>query len=138
MEQEIFESQHQVRSYECDLYGHVNNAVYLNYMEFARTAVLETKGIPLDKLKDMGWLAVIRKIEIVYKAPATFGNNLLIRTCLKEIGTTSITFHQNIYLDDQRIATEADVTVVFINLQGRPLRIPKIIQDAFSNGSGPT
>ena len=33
-----------VRSYECDSYGHVNNAVYLNYLEFARMDFLDASG----------------------------------------------------------------------------------------------
>ena len=36
-----------VRSYECDSYGHVNNAVYLNYLEFARMSALEENGFTL-------------------------------------------------------------------------------------------
>ena len=37
-----------VRSYECDTYGHVNNAVYLNYLEFALMSALEENGFTLN------------------------------------------------------------------------------------------
>ena len=45
-----------VRSYECDSYGHVNNAVYLNYLEFARMSALFEKGFTLEKMKEKGYL----------------------------------------------------------------------------------
>ena len=37
-------SQLTVRSYEVDIYGHVNNATYLNYLEFARVRALQQTG----------------------------------------------------------------------------------------------
>ena len=45
----VFTVKFNVRSYECDSYGHVNNAVYLNYLEFARMSALLEKGSPWKK-----------------------------------------------------------------------------------------
>jgi YbgC/YbaW family acyl-CoA thioester hydrolase len=84
MHNEIFESLHKVRTFECDFYGHVNNAIYLNYLEFARMEVLEKKGLTLTSLKKNGFMIVIRKVEIRFKFPAMAGDQLVIRTTLKE------------------------------------------------------
>ena len=94
MFKEIFESFHKVRTFECDYYGHVNNAVYLNYLEFARMEVLEKKGLTLIDLKKNGFMIVIRKVEIRFKFPAMAGDQLVIRTTLKECLRTNGTFHQ--------------------------------------------
>ena len=48
----IFKTEFKVRTYECDLYGHVNNAVYLNYFEAARVEFLETIDDSINKLSD--------------------------------------------------------------------------------------
>lgn len=131
MTKEIFESFHKVRSFECDLYGHVNNAVYLNYLEFARMEVLESKGLTLTGLKDMGFMIVIRNINIWYKVPAVPNDRLVIRTKMKDYRKTSGTFHQEILRsEDDKLLAEADVNWVVITLEGKPVAIPPMISEA--------
>ena len=121
-----------VRSYECDSYGHVNNAVYLNYLEYARMEALAEKGFTLDILKEKGCLAVIRRIEIDYKYPLFMGDEVLIKTFTSDSRISSGTFTQQIYrAKDQRLAAVAKVTWVFTDLQGKPIPIPEEIRQAF-------
>jgi acyl-CoA thioester hydrolase len=121
MHNEIFESLHKVRTFECDFYGHVNNAIYLNYLEFARMEV-----------KKNGFMIVIRKVEIRFKFPAMAGDQLVIRTTLKECLRTNGTFHQKILrAPDEKSIAEADVNWVVVNLAGKPVRIPLAITGAF-------
>lgn len=132
MAAEIFETRFRVRTYECDSYGHVNNATYLNYLEYARMETLEQKGFTLEKLKELGFLVFIRRIEIDYKLPASMGDNLVIKTYIHDHRKSSGTFAQEIYREpDNRVIAYARVTWVFTNLQGRPIPIPPIIQEAF-------
>ena len=44
----------QVRNYECDMEGIVNNAVYLNYLEHARHQFLRSAGIDFAELTQQG------------------------------------------------------------------------------------
>ena len=49
-----------VRTYECDAYGHVNNAVYLHYLELARDHYLTDRGLDYQGLVATGqgiWVA---------------------------------------------------------------------------------
>jgi acyl-CoA thioester hydrolase len=144
MSKEIFESYHKVRTFECDSYGHVNNATYLNYLEYARMEALEKKGITLPLLKNSGYMVIIKKVEIEYKYPASIGEILKIKTWLKDHRNTSGTFRQEVSREfDNRQVAIADVLWVFTNLEGRPIPIPKIIQEAFgfelkSRGLGKT
>ncbi len=129
---EVFESIHKVRSYECDLYGHVNNAVYLHYLEFARMEVLEHKGITLDGLKESGFLIVIQRIEIEYKFPAVALDRLRIITTMDKVLNTSGVFHQQIWrIEDEKEIADAYVTWVVVDLTGRPVRMPRVLKDAF-------
>lgn len=132
MAREIFESLHKVRSYECDSYGHVNNATYLNFLEYARMEVLEQKSLTLDKLKKMGFLVLIRRVEIDYRYPAKMGDVLLIKTNVSEHKRTSGTFTQEITREsDKKLIVIAKVTWVFTNLDGRPIMMPPVIREAF-------
>ena len=129
---EIFQSRHKVRSYECDSYGHVNNATYLNFLEFARMEALEAKTLDLDKLKELGFLVLIRRVEIDYKYPARMGDMLVIKTFVRDHKQTSGTFTQEITKEsDGKSVVAANVTWVFTNLQGRPIPIPPVIKEAF-------
>jgi YbgC/YbaW family acyl-CoA thioester hydrolase len=128
----VFKVKFGVRSYECDSYGHVNNAVYLNYLEFARMSALLEKGFTLEKMKTSGFLVVIRRIEIDYISPLYTGQEVLIKTFTSEAKNSSGTFTQQIYeVKNEKLAAEAKVTWVFTNLEGHPIPIPKEIREAF-------
>ena len=122
-----------IRSYECDSYGHVNNATYLNYLEYARMMALQENNLTLDKMKKNGYLVVIRRIEIDYKRPLYMNEKVLIKTSLNHAGKTSGTFHQQI-LDEKKkqLSAEAWVTWVFTNLEGRPIPIPDEVRQVFN------
>jgi acyl-CoA thioester hydrolase len=128
----IFTVRFRVRSYECDSYGHVNNATYLNYLEYARMMALLEKGFSLDSMKKKGYLVVIRKIEIEYKYPLFLNDEVLIKTCTSAARNTSGTFIQEIFnLNSDKLAAEARVTWVFTNLSGKPIAIPAEIIEVF-------
>ena len=86
-----------VRSYECDSYGHVNNAVYLNYLEFARMSALFEKGFTLEKMKEKGYLVFVKKIEIEYRHPLYQDDEISVKTFTSESRNTSGTFTQQIF-----------------------------------------
>jgi YbgC/YbaW family acyl-CoA thioester hydrolase len=128
----IFTVKFRVRSYECDSYGHVNNATYLNYLEYARMMALLEKNFSLDSMKKKGYLVLIRKIEIEYRYPLFLNDEILIKTYTSDARKTSGTFTQEVYnLNADRLAAEARVTWVFTNLTGEPIPIPIEIIEAF-------
>jgi acyl-CoA thioester hydrolase len=121
----------QVRSYECDSFGHVNNAVYLNYLEYGRMAVLEKAGFTLAGLKQQGVYIVVRRIEIDYKVPAREGDRLIIRTRLQEHHKMKGIFYQEILSASKgAMVARAHVTWVFTDLDGKLIAIPRFFRDA--------
>ncbi len=122
-----------VRSYECDSYGHVNNAVYLHYLECARMSALEENGFTLNTMKQKGYCVVVRRIEIDYKYPLFMNDIITIETFISEWRNTSGTFTQQIFNEeDEQLVAEAKVTWVFTNLTGKPIPIPEEIKLAFN------
>jgi acyl-CoA thioester hydrolase len=70
-----------VRFHECDPLGHVNNAVYLNYLEQIAIDHAAAMGWPADRLRqEVGALFVARRHEIEYLQPAFEGDVLRVRT----------------------------------------------------------
>jgi len=70
-----------VRFHECDPLGHVNNSVYLNYLEQVAIDHAAAMGWPASRLREeIGAVFVARKHEIEYLQPAFEGDVLRIRT----------------------------------------------------------
>ena len=127
----IFERDFQVRDYECDLQGIVNNAVYQNYLEHTRNEFLRERGPDLKALHDTGIDAVVARIEIDYKFPLRPNDRFICRLNLSRDGDLKLIFNQEIVLaDDQKLCARAKVTVVI--LQNGRVSMPQVIKDAFA------
>ncbi len=101
-----------VRGYHLDLYGHVNNARYLEFLEEARWGFTEDHG-QLEYFAKAGLAFVIVNINIDYRRPAFMNEEILIETGMKKIGSRSAVIHQKVFLaGTQTVIAEADVTFV--------------------------
>ena len=101
-----------VRGYHLDLYGHVNNARYLEFLEEARWTFFEERG-DLPWFLQSGLALVVVNINIDYRYPATMGDQLAIATSVKSISHRSAVMHQRVVLDgSDTVVAEADVTFV--------------------------
>lgn len=112
-----------VRTYECDQYGHVNNANYLNYLEYARCEYLKDAGFPYHEVVNAGYGIYVARIEIDYKRPAFPNDSLTIETCPVKKGAVSGVIAQTIKRGDEVLA-QASVTWAFVDKNGAPCRIP--------------
>ncbi|MDR0503058.1 MAG: acyl-CoA thioesterase [Treponema sp.] len=112
-----------VRTYECDSYKHVNNANYLNYLEFARYEFLKDVGFDYEKAVTLGYGVYIAKIEIEYKKPAFTDDTLVIKSRPVKKGAVSGTIEQNIWRGED-LLIRAKVTWAFVNSKGAPVKIP--------------
>ena len=132
-----FETEIKVRTYECDLYGHVNNAAFLNYCEFARVEFLNELGFTLESLKEKGFLLPVVKIEIEYKRPAFPGDQLLLTLEWLKKGRSSSQFRQEIFNKiTGELITQILVTWVVTNLKGTPISIPDELSQRYQQKYG--
>jgi acyl-CoA thioester hydrolase len=112
-----------VRTYECDHYGHVNNANYLNYLEYARYKYLADIGFDYRAFVAQGCGIFVAKIEIDYKRPAVYGDELLIETTPLKKGAVSGTLAQTVTLDSALVVS-AKVTWACVDSKGIPTKLP--------------
>jgi acyl-CoA thioester hydrolase len=112
-----------VRTYECDSYGHVNNANYLNYLEFARYEFLRDIGFDYPAIVRAGYGVYIARVEIDYKKPAVTDDVLRIRSWPVKKRTASGIIAQEIRRGEDLVA-QAKVTWALVDSRGLPARIP--------------
>lgn len=113
-----------VRSYECDSYGHVNNAVYLNYLEYGRMEFLHAAGFDYNGIVAAGYYLYVTHIDIRYKASAFLDDELFIEVSPSKVKAVSGTFRQVVRKADGTVCAEADVTWACVTTEGKPSRIP--------------
>ena len=112
-----------VRSYECDSYGHVNNANYLHYLEYARYEFLKDVGFNYSAMLEAGYGIYVARVEIDYKKPAVTDDELFINSWPVKKGAVSGTLAQEIRRGDDLIVA-AKVTWAFVDSKGMPAKIP--------------
>lgn len=108
-------SEIKVRGFHLDIYQHVNNARYLEFLEEARWEYLEETG-DIEYFQSLGLAWVIVNININYRAAATMGQTLEIDTGLSKLGGKSAVFHQQIKVKGtDTLVADADITFVLMD-----------------------
>ena len=128
-----------VRFRDCDPMGHVNNAVYLTYLEQSRLAHWRSLwGFGTPQLPPGRPSVILARVECDYKRPATYGETLEIRLMIGELGRSSFRYEYEIVDDKGRtVLTAKTVQVMYDYTAGRPVPIPDDIRRLLSPGPGP-
>jgi acyl-CoA thioester hydrolase len=115
-----FEYELDVRFRDCDPMGHVNNAVYLTYLEAARLAWWRRVFGP-DGLTDHGF--IVARVEIDYRKAALPGERLTVRLRVDGIGRSSFTVAYEVVSTRTRetLAEAKSVQVAYDYAQRRPV-----------------
>lgn len=115
----------EVRDYECDLQGIVNNAVYQQYLEHARHLYLKRRGFSFAELTKAGIYLVVVRAEIDYKSPLRSGESFLVSSRLARLTPVRFAFQQEIHrTTPRRLVLTATITCAAMNQAGKPI-IPK-------------
>lgn len=127
MEAPIHSLEMEVRDYECDLQGIVNNAIYQNYLEHARHTMLRSLGVDFADLTRRRIHLVLVRAELDYRASLTGGDRFRIDTRVERIRRLKFVFEQCIVrLSDQRPILQARMTATGLNPEGRPEIPPEV------------
>lgn len=118
MSKYIFETKIEVRDYECDIEGIVNNANYLHYMEHTRHLFLREAGLSFAKMHEKGVDAVVARMNLQYKVPLRCDDVMISRLWIEKQGVRYI-FHQDIIREvDNKLSCRATVELVCL-INGR-------------------
>ena len=132
MKKEILRSSHTVMSYELDAFGHVNNAVYLNYLEKARNDFMIAKGLGFNDFFRWKKFPVVIRAALEFKRPARAGDRLMINGWISDHTTTGFTLAYEIWNDSgSQLILRGETVHVFIDGGSRPTRIPSEFSEKF-------
>ena len=122
---------HKVKVYyeDTDAGGVVYYANYLKYIERARSEAIYSLGLTNTNLqKDHNTLIIVKSCNIEYKKPAKFEDELEIISSILSKTKTSFTMLQLIKKNEE-IISEATVQLVTVNKEGKPIKIPEILNN---------
>ena len=120
-----------VYPYECDTYGHMNEAAYLQLFERARWEAL-ARGPGPDLFRRHGVWPAARHATVDYQLPAFPGDVLRVELETGKIGRTSLELHQRATrIKDGALVAELQIVFVMIDGEGKPTPIPPEIATIF-------
>ena len=112
MKKYVFETRMEVRDYECDIEGIVNNANYLHYIEHTRHRFLKTTGLSFAEMHSRGIDAVVARMKMQFKIPLRCDDEFISCLNLRKEGIRYV-FDQDIYrASDQQLCFRAQVELV--------------------------
>lgn len=116
-----------------DALGHVNNAVYQNYLEQAAIEHSEHLGFTFDVYRELGGVFVMRRVEIEYLRPAVAGDTLEVSTWLKEMrGSRAVRCYEIRKQNQEELLVTALALWVWVDTKTmRPRPIPSILLEGF-------
>ena len=126
----IYSIEIDVRDYELDSEGIVNNANYLHYLEWTRHEFCKTTGMSFDDMRRSGIIPVLNRVEIDYITSLVSGDRMTSCLNLSRKGPRFV-FHQDIYNQRGEAVVKAVVSVVALE-NGRLSR-GDVLAKAFEN-----
>ncbi len=125
----------EVRDYELDMQGIVNNSVYQNYLEHGRHKFLEELNVDFSKLAEEGVNLVVIRAELDYKASLRAKEVFSIHVELEKISRMKFAFNQEVIRkSDSKVILQAKVFGTCLNRRGRP-EFPKEISEILEANS---
>jgi acyl-CoA thioester hydrolase len=138
----IYEQTFSVRYYECDMYGHVNHANYLRYMQEAALDASAVAGYDVAAYQALGKHWLMRESDIEYLAPLRYGDSVRVKTWLADFphGRGEGTLRRSFELwrlpargGPEEMAARGGSDWVFLaSASGRPATVPPELVAAFA------
>jgi acyl-CoA thioester hydrolase len=133
----------EVRDYECDLQGVVNNSVYMHYLEHARHKFLKSIGSDFAELTKKKINLVVVRAEIDYKISLISSDKFFVGLNFNKISPLKFEFEEDIYLQNRndldpnldleipKLVLSAKIIGTAIDENGKPIRDKNILQNLF-------
>lgn len=126
MQQDIIKVR--VRYAETDQMGVVYHGNYAQYFEMGRVEWLRDKGVSYKELELKGIMLPVVSLNMNYKKPAYYDDELTIVTNMIYLGGVKIEFNYEIFNEQGDLLTTAHTVLVFVDMQTkRPIAVPDFL-----------
>lgn len=116
----------QMRYGDIDAMGHLNNAVYVQYLETSRVILMRDLGV-----RDTDDHSVIARLELDYRREVRWGQQVLVENLVERVGRTSWTVVSRLLADGEPCAYARTVQVR-VDAAHRPEPLPERVRAAFA------
>lgn len=117
--------------------GHVNNVVFVQWMQDVATRHFDSTGCA-DVMTSVGAIWVVRSHTVEYSAPAFVGDRIQAITWVASFGRVrTLRRYEFVRVSDGRVLVRGETDWVFVSAgSGRPCAIPEVIKRAFIPSAG--
>jgi len=122
-----------IYTYQIDFVGHVNNIIYIQWMENGRVKLLEEMGFPPTELAaGDGVVPVLTETNISYKKPFFLNNTVFVETWVSKLNNASAILQFRFYNEKDELCATGWQKGLFINRKSmRPSRLTPKHHEAF-------
>jgi len=106
---------HEIYTFHIDFLGHVNNNVYIQWMEIGRTKLLEAAGLVTHEILKQSFAPLLVQTTITYKVPLYLGNRAHVEVWLSELRNTTGILQFRFYNNQRTLAAEGNQRGLFVD-----------------------
>ena len=122
-----------IYTYHIDFVGHVNNIIYIQWLENGRVKLLEAIGLPVTELATGdGIVPVLTETNISYKKPFFLHNSVKVEIWVSKLNNASAIMEFRFYNENDELCSSAWQKGLFVNRKTlRPTRLTDKYREAF-------
>jgi|SRR5690606_1003183 YbgC/YbaW family acyl-CoA thioester hydrolase len=130
-----FTTEHKVRPDDIDMFNHVHNSIYLDYVLDARYEQMEIYyGMSMEKFLELGYGWVVKSVQLDYKRPLKLGDKFSVTTGIISVNNKGckVTFEIK-NLKNNKTSTDGWFDFVMIDLKtGRSVEVTDDIIEKYT------
>ena len=126
-----FDTQIRVRYGETDQMGYLYYGHYAQYFEVGRAETIRSLGISYREMEtELGIMMPVMSLQMRYVRPALYDELLTIRTTLRQLPESTMTFHHEIFNEKKKLVNGGSVKLCFVDMKsGRTVGPPQYLLD---------
>ena len=105
----------EIHTFNIDFLGHVNNGVYVQWMEIGRTKLLEAAGLATHEILKQSFAPLLVQTTITYKVPLYLGDRVQVDVWLSELRNTTGIIQFRFYNGNQVLVAEGYQRGLFVD-----------------------
>ncbi|MCB5284645.1 MAG: acyl-CoA thioesterase [Candidatus Cloacimonetes bacterium] len=126
----VFEFRKRIYGFECDIYGHLNNANYLQLLESARSEAMIGMGMSVARMRELNLQIFIRNFTLDYRLAIEHEDIVIIKSWFDDMNRVKGHWTQRIYNSRGELCFEAQMIGVFAS-GGKARRLPPEVCELF-------